>query len=298
MRNNRCYRIRKSHESNYSFLESLLEYNQTYTWFFRINDTAGNVVQTGNYTFTVEDRTAPSITNVIQNNPNPQYNENNTALATISEPTDASRIDTILFYYENHSSSGKWIDITTTSNYTFLESLLEYDQTYTWFFWANDTAANHGQTANFSFTVEDRSIPNIIEVTQTNPTPEYDENNTVSIVVTEPADASGIDTILLYYENDSGSGIWEDVTSKNNYTFLENILEYIQNYTWFFWINDTAGNSVQANNFTFSIEDRTAPNIIDITQSSPTPQYNENNTASIVVTEPSDASGLNKVLFL
>ena len=77
----------------------------------------------------------------------------------------------------------------------------------------------------------------------------------------EPSDASGIDTILLYYENDTGIGIWIDVTGTSNYTFLESLLEYNQNFTWFFWVNDTASNYAQTSNYSFTVEDRTSPNI-------------------------------------
>ncbi|MFW9855339.1 MAG: hypothetical protein ACFFFG_09760, partial [Candidatus Thorarchaeota archaeon] len=282
--------------SNYTFSGAILEYNQSYDWYFWFNDTTANIYQSSIMSFTVTDHSAPNYTGLSQTSNAPEYDENNTVSVTVTEPSDASGVDAILLFYEWEGGPGMWIDVTGTSNYTFSEAFLEYEQVYTWFFWFNDTEGNSDQTVNSSFTVGDTTAPTFSDVNQTSATPEYDDNNTVSVVVTEPDDASGVEVILLYYTIDNISWTPIDVTSTSNYTFSESFLSFNQSIVWYFGFLDFVGNFARTPNNSFIVIDATAPYYSSPTQVSSSPEYNENNTVSITVTEPGDASGVDTVL--
>ncbi|MFX1249445.1 MAG: right-handed parallel beta-helix repeat-containing protein, partial [Promethearchaeota archaeon] len=282
--------------SNYTFNADILVYNQRYDWYFWFNDTEGNINQSSVMTFLVIDSIAPSFSNLIQSNPSPEYNENNTISINVIEPVDASQIDTILVYFENDTGPGVWTDVTSISNYTFSKALLKYNQNYTWFFWFNDTAGNWDQTSNNTFSVGDSTVPTYSDLAQTSVYPEYNESNTVSITVSEPGDASGVDTILLYYKIDDNSFISVNVTETGNYTFNMDVLKFNQNYTWYFWFNDTVGNSGYTDEVFFIVVDTHAPDVVKAADQNTTiPEFNNTVVISINVTEPLSASGLYKV---
>jgi parallel beta-helix repeat protein len=238
-----------TNQQNFTFSSSLLSYGN-WEWFIWFNDTASSSRETPILNFSVIDIIPPTYSNLSQTSTTPEYYENNTVSINVSEPIGASGVDTILLFYR--LDEGSWIskDVTSTSNYTFDANILDYNQSYDWYFWFNDTAGNINQSSIMNFVVSDSIAPIYSNLIQTNPSPEYNENNTVSIIVTEPPDASQVSTIMLYYENDSGPGIWVDVTGTSNYTFSEPLLKYNQSYTWFFWFNDTEGNYAQTANST------------------------------------------------
>jgi hypothetical protein len=78
-----------------------------------------------------------------------------------------------------------------------------------WIF-ANDTLDNSRSV--YYYFITDDSAPTYSNLEQSTSEPEYNEINTVSITVSEPSDASGIDTILLFYRLDSGTWTYVDVT--------------------------------------------------------------------------------------
>ncbi|MFX0150110.1 MAG: hypothetical protein ACFFAJ_04975, partial [Candidatus Hodarchaeota archaeon] len=290
-------KINVTETSNYTFTANMLKYNQTYDWYFWFNDTAGNINQTPSETFTVIDTTAPTYSGLSQTNPTPEYNETNTVSVTVSEPVNASGVDSIWLFYRVDNGIWIQINVTETSNYTFTAIMLKYDQTYDWYFWFNDTAGNTNQTLINSFTVDDTVAPTYSNLEQTNVSPEYDGTNTVSVTVSEPINASGVDSIWLYYRIDGGSWIQINVTETSNYTFSVNQLKYDQTYEWFFWFNDTAGNNNQTSSDTFTVIDTTAPTYSGLSQTNPTPEYDETNTVSVTVSEPLNASGVESIWF-
>ncbi|GAG65321.1 unnamed protein product, partial [marine sediment metagenome] len=259
-----------------------------------VNDSLGHST-CENFTLITDDSN-PTYSNLKQTNPNPNYNESNTVSILVSEPLDASGVDTILLYYRIDSGSWVIVDVTLTSGYTFIASQLSYGQEYDWYFWFNDTAGNSDQSPIHSFTVTDTYSPDCISSSQTNPNPEYNETNTVTVSLSEPIDASGVDTILLYYRIDSGSWVIVDVTSTGFYTFPVDQLVYGQIYDWYFWFNDTAGNTDQTVLQSFTIKDSYDPICDSLSQSSIYPEYNESNTINIMVSEPFDASGVDTIL--
>ncbi|MFX0172318.1 MAG: right-handed parallel beta-helix repeat-containing protein, partial [Candidatus Hodarchaeota archaeon] len=287
--------INVTETSNYTFTANMLKYDQTYDWYFWFNDTAGNSDQTSTSSFSVIDTNAPTYSDLSQSNPTPEYDETNTVSVTVSEPINASGVDSIWLYYQIDGGSWIQINVTETNNFTFVTNILKYNQIYDWYFWFNDTAGNSDQTPTSSFTVIDTNAPTYSGPSQSNPTPNYNETNTVSVVVSEPVNASGIDSIWLFYRIDSGSWIQINVIETSNYTFIANMLKYDQIYDWYFWFNDTAGNSDQTSTSSFTVIDTNAPTYSDLSQSNPTPEYDETNTVSVTVSEPVNASGVGSI---
>jgi hypothetical protein len=288
-------KINVTEPSSFTFTANMLKYNQTYEWYFWFNDTAGNWAQTAINKFMVNDTTTPIYSGLSQTNPTPEYDEANTVSIVVSEPVNASGVDSIWLYYQVDGGSLRIINITVTTSYTFTANMLKYNQTYDWYFWFNDTAGNWAQTPTNTFTVNDTTIPTYSNLQQSNTTPEYDESNTVAVTVSEPVNASGVDSIWLHYQIDSGLLRTINVTESNSYTFTSNMLKYNQTYEWYFWFNDTAGNWAQTPITTFTVNDTTPPTYSNLQQSNPTPEYDENNTVSVTVNEPLNASGVDSI---
>ncbi|MHA1966508.1 MAG: hypothetical protein ACW964_01775 [Candidatus Hodarchaeales archaeon] len=282
--------------SSYTFSSEILRYSQIYEWYILFNDSAGNIANTTHQTFTVVDNTIPTYTNLVQTGPIIEYDGFNTLSVTITEPEDASGLITIRFYYRVNFQSYQWIDVTSTSTYTFTADDLSYGEIYDCFFWFNDMAGNSGQTSTKSFSVVDQTKPDFSDLNQTNQDPEYDDFNIVSINVTEPSDASGINAITLFYRINQTSWIEEDVTSTGRFNFTSEMLYYGQFIEFYFWFEDLVGNSNQTETLNFTINDQTPPTYTTLGQISITPEYNTNNSVFITVTEPLDASGVDTIL--
>ncbi|MHA2245493.1 MAG: right-handed parallel beta-helix repeat-containing protein [Candidatus Hodarchaeales archaeon] len=281
----------------FTFTETMLEYNQTYQWRIGYNDTAGNAAYSEEFVFTVIDSFVPDVIKAAnQTTTTPEYDENNTISITVSESSDASGIDTILLKYQINKGSWIEVDVTTTSNFTFTEDMLNYGQVYDWFFFFNDTAGNSAETSTISFTVVDKTALEYSDLSQTSSTPEYNGSNTVSVVISDPDNASEVDTILLYYSINSGPWIEVNVTLTSNFTFTPVMLRYNEVYEWYFTFNDTAGNNNQTTFETFTVIDSYLPDVMEAAiQTSSYPEFNDSVSTSISVEESFDASGLDIV---
>ncbi|MFX1512151.1 MAG: hypothetical protein ACFFCQ_06165, partial [Promethearchaeota archaeon] len=285
---------------SYIFTAAMLEYGQVYKWFIGYNDTVGNTATTNEFTFTVNDPYAPDVdVTPSQTTTAPEFNETNSVSITVSEPSDAVGLGMVWLNY----TITEWlnfsvIDVTATQNYTFTAEMLEVGQVYRWFIGYNDSLGNTATTLVFSFRVQDTASPNVIEdPTQSTNTPEYNETVVVSIRVEEDPDAEGLDTVWLNYTTTD----WVtfeviNITSTQNYTFSADTLSYGQIYQWIIGFNDTAGNTGYTIDFSFTVEDHHTPDVmVEPNQTTNIPEYNDTNTISIFLSEPSDASGLHSV---
>ncbi|MFX0053019.1 MAG: right-handed parallel beta-helix repeat-containing protein, partial [Candidatus Hermodarchaeota archaeon] len=281
---------------NYTFTSDLLFFQQIWEWYFWFNTTSGQPYQTGLMYFIIVDKHPKVYTDVYQTNSVIEYDKSNTVTIVIEEPTGASSIDTILLYYKVDDNPWSFVTATQTSNYTFTADILSYGQFIQWYFWINDTAGNVNMTAIFSFVVIDITPPTVITLDQTDNFIKYNESNTVSVDLYEPNDASGLDTVLLYYR--VNNGLWNvvNVTNLHNYTFIEEMLFYGQEYEWYFWFNDTAGNENESLIQTFSVIDTYAPQLNHLSITNANYEYHDFIDVSINVSELVDASGLDRIL--
>jgi hypothetical protein len=281
---------------NYTFTS--LVYGLTYNWIMGYNDTVGNTAYCPEFFFMVVDTYAPDVIKPASQTPSPPYEYNETVIASINviEPINASGLNKVWINY----TIDNWViytikDITGTQNYTFTS--LVYGQTYNWTIGYKDTVGNTGYSTELSFTVVDSHVPDVIEPASQTPSPPYEINDTVvaSINVNEPINASGLHKIWINYTIDN----WvtytiEDITGTQDYTF--NYLVYGQTYNWTIGYNDTFGNTGNSTEFSFTVVDSYAPDVVEIgSQNTTTPEFNETVIVSINVTEPINASGLHKV---
>jgi hypothetical protein len=73
------------------------------------------------------------------------------------------------------------------------------------------------------------------------------------------------------------------------------MLVFGQFWEWFFWYNDTVGNSAQTPIVNFTVQDFTPPTYTNIAQTKQALYVGDNNTVSLYTTEPADASGVFKI---
>ncbi|MFW9906196.1 MAG: Ig-like domain repeat protein, partial [Candidatus Thorarchaeota archaeon] len=117
------------------------------------------------------------------------------------------------------------------------------------------TAGNSDSTLTRTSVVEDNNPPNYSNVNQTKEILRAGENNTVSLNVWEPKDASGIDRVEIKYRHESQeevSWIVLDVTQSRSFTFIYNDL-INGTYYWFFEIYDKAGNVLTTPTYSFEV---------------------------------------------
>jgi hypothetical protein len=222
------------------------------------DDKAGNRDQTAIQSITVTDTTPPECY-VLFDVSSLVYDKSANVSALITEPTDASGVDEIYFYYKEENSS-EWQRVLITENQSFLfdASLLTYGQVWEWYFWYNDTAGNSDSTSVMSYMVQDFEPPSYSDMNQTDDLLTAGENNTVSIHVWESEDASGISQVWINYRHESQEEVgieWtmKDITESLSYTFYYNDL-LNGTYYWFFEIVDNAGNTVKTPIELFEVE--------------------------------------------
>jgi hypothetical protein len=242
---------------------------------------------------------------------------------TISDPSIFTYSDGTTYYYGDEMNSTIAVDVTTVgisdsgSGIYAVMFPAFWNQSTAW----NDTISSYGRTYGISssegdtgsFNVvvfdnvgnkairfwtirRDAAAPTYTDLTQTSSNPEYDESNGISVSVSEPVDASGIDAIVLNYKVNNGSWVYKDVTAASSYTFTADMLRYNQTYAWYFIFNDSVGNSNQTPMQSFAVVDNTAPSYSDLDQTTSTPEYDAPNTVSVNVVEPEDASNISTIL--
>jgi hypothetical protein len=281
---------------NYTFVQLVFGWN--YDWIIGFNDTVGNTDYSLEFSFTIVDNYVPDVVEAASQTPSPPYEYNDTVVASINvtEPINASGLQMVWINFTTNNWATYTIkDITPTQNYAFTS--LVYSQTYNWTIGYNDTAGNTGYSTEFSFTVVDTFTPDtVITANQNTTTPEFNETVIVSINITEPINASGLHKVWINYTiNNWASYTIKDITPTQNHTFTS--LVYGQTYNWTIGYNDTVGNTGYSTEFFFTVVDSYAPDVIETANQTPSPPYEYNDTvvASINVTEPINASGLQMV---
>jgi hypothetical protein len=107
-----------------------------------------------------------------------------------------------------------------------------------------------------SSVVQDFDPPSYSNINQTDELLTAGENNTVSLDVHEPEDASGIDQVWIKYRHESqGDVSWTvlDITGSLTFIFKYNDMQLNGTYYWYFEIYDKAGNFVQTPTKSFEV---------------------------------------------
>ncbi len=236
----------------------------TFTYVIWANDTYNAWNSSGEHTFTIEDTTLPSISNV-QDEPDPQVY--------------GGFVNFSAAVKDNVNLSGVWIDFSTMGNYS-----MKYDETSERYFFnesityqgkhyytirANDTSNNWNSSVEFNFTIIDTIAPVLSDV-QAVPDPlEFGGSVNIS--------ASVVDNVNV-------STVWVNLTGIGNYSmnydpislkyYLIAPFYIIDTIEFSIWANDTSDNWNGSADHNFSMIDTGLPVISDLS-ATPDPQEME-----------------------
>ena len=268
------------------------------------------------YNIIVSNYTGPIIFSIIHLPTSPGYNESVVVNCTTFVPPLYGQIDTVLLHYYNGVS---WY-IVPMSNTTpinvgqktvFTGNIPQFSLNTKVSYWifANDTNGNFTNADNYgrfyNYTVTDKWAPLISAIIVQNAPITYDESPDVRCRVQEPLAASGVQSVLLVYNNGTG---WFNVTMT---MYLGNI--YDGYYSGLiprarygtlirFWISarDIAGNTRIDNNqsyyYSFIVNDSISPTISEIVINNAPIAYNMSANITCHVIEPVTAAGVGSVI--
>jgi len=138
------------------------------------------------------------------------------------------------------------------------------------------------------------SPPEIVSVTRSPETPNYDQSVTITAQVNRGS--TDIDSVILSYQIESAS--WINVTMSLDAGFYVAGIPaqpYSTAVNYKVYANDTFGNSVVSGLFSYTVGDFVPPVISNVLQVPNSPNPNQAVKVSATVTEPPEASGLKNV---
>jgi hypothetical protein len=181
----------------------------------------------------------------------PAYNETVTILANIVDPVSGVKNATLR--YEIGEDQHDIIMTQDNGLYEAIIPALPYDTEVTYLIYSFDNAGNSAMSSNFAYAVEDPYQPVMGVPTWTPQDPIVNENVTVSVTVTEPLGASGVDQVILLYSNatsvftivmtDNQNGNWTAVVGNQTGAKVAFIIKAI----------DKAGNEIETVMHEFSL---------------------------------------------
>ncbi|MCD6485157.1 MAG: hypothetical protein J7L47_08625, partial [Candidatus Odinarchaeota archaeon] len=250
------------------------------------NDTLGNTAESDVYSYTVVDNEPPTISNVTWTPLEPIHNETVTVMAHIN---DSGGIDTVILSYI-HGELEEWNNVTMSLvNGVYVGTIPAYPETTPIYFRiiATDTVGNEAVSTIYHYTVKDVLPPAIVSLTYSPFEPTDKDTVTISVQLTDP---SGISVVILSYNK---SDTWINVTMSfdgENYlgtieAFPETTLVQFRIYA-----NDTAGNLLISDLYSYTVIDVNPPVINNITWVPESPNSNDNVTIYVNTTDPSGIS--------
>ncbi len=227
-----------------------------YIW---CNDEYMNAVQSTTQYITImqsasPEDTTPPVINFIDYLDYPVEGE---SIPVNGSVTDNTVINTVIINYR--VDEGQWMSIEANVNGDLFEAFIgpfEAGETVQFYIWASDTSGNN--VSSDIYTIIIQSIGDNIAPTISVPAIGAVEGQDVTIEVTV-FDSSGVDTVLFYYQVNSGT--WFHITTTltvydtyrgNLGSFLEG--DYINFYVW---ANDTCGNEGFSETISFTILENT-----------------------------------------
>ncbi|MBI2670363.1 hypothetical protein HYX18_00055, partial [Candidatus Woesearchaeota archaeon] len=245
--------------SNVTRINALQGNNVTWFWFF--NDSSGNNNITDMKSFIVVDNTTPLYNLTAKNQTKVFSNDLINFSALVS---DNIRLQGFIFSINltNNFVNSSFVSLTDSfnniSNITRINALQGINVTY--FFWFNDTSGNNNYTQWQSFLVEDNTTP-LYNNTFKNESAVY-ENILInfSTIITDNFRLDRfVFSINLTGNFVNSSFIPLSATFHNVSNVTRIIASQGNNVTWFFWFNDTFGNSNYTQWQSFTVIDDTTP---------------------------------------
>jgi len=273
---------------NGAYVGTIPAYPETTPIYFRIiaTDTVGNEAVSAIYHYTVKDVLPPTIVSLTYSPFEPTDKDTVTVSVQLTDPSGISVA--ILSY----NKSDTWVNVTMSfdgENYlgtieAFPETTLVQFRIY-----ANDTAGNLLISALYSYTVIDVNPPVINSVTWVPESPSSNDNVTVYVNTTDP---SGISTVILSYTPDVG---WLNVTmTLEDGLYVATIPAFPAStlVQFLITVNDTVGNRVESEIFSYTVSDVDPPQISSVVWSPTEPLYNETVTVVATITDESDIASV------
>ncbi|MHA1820776.1 MAG: fibronectin type III domain-containing protein [Promethearchaeota archaeon] len=315
--------------NNYTITFSNIIYNSSQTVYYKVvvNETDGWSSESNGgtaYSFSTIDTTNPTLSNLHLSDSTPEYDGSTTLTVDASEIPQDSGLASVYLYVKNGSAA-------TTSDFRIVDSsavypswsesfsfvipdyCLTYRERLYYLVRATDNAGHYSDLTG-SISVDDSKAPNLTYNGISDSTPEYDQDVTVNYTISEPSDASGFYTdgsrIYLRYKlnsaptsvNDYNGQVGPSNTPLNRdggdvlFTIPESVFAYDDTVYYFLNIEDQVGNSNNdySSAHSFSSHDSTSPSVTPGSTNTDNANYLGDKTLYFEVTEPSDASGVNK----
>ncbi|MBD3226849.1 MAG: hypothetical protein GF329_01570, partial [Candidatus Lokiarchaeota archaeon] len=306
-----------SFDAFYNVSIPALSFGTSAMFYIFANDSANNQIVNNNsgsnFTYLIEDYWGPSISEITLNNPPIIYNMTASITCRVQEPSGASGVDFVILSYNDGSWNNITMDLLSGNNsdgiYNASIPSLPYNTNVQYYIWTNDSSSNPSFDDNsglyYSYLVEDHWGPSISEITLNDPLITYNITANITCRVQEPTDASGVDVVILSYNDGSN---WNNITmnllSGNNFDGIYNAsipnLAYNTNVQYYIWTNDSSSNPSFDDNsgsyYSYLVEDHWGPSISEITLNNPPITYNMTANITCWVQEPSGASGVNVVI--
>ncbi len=260
---------------NYTFAETEIAWNQLFNYSIRATDVAGNLRVSSFYSFRVDDKQKPTISNLKLENPSGRYNVQANITVRLTEPTDAAGIQNTTIQY-SLTGGVSWINLTSSrangTIYSGVWSVLlpyvNYGITVQVRCLTYDRQGNSRLATAITYFVDDFVNPTVNLVTYDTDC-EYRETNIITINITEamtPALASGVANVYVNYSVNNGAntrlilvrltgtvynGLWNCTIPKQNYG---SVIRF--NYT----IQDIELNQLLAPvAYTYTVQDHVLP---------------------------------------
>jgi len=271
-------------------------YDSTVNYKIYAYDWACNRAISKTYSYVVADSYPPVISCVYHTPSSPEYNETVSVFAIVTEPQNASGVQSVTLNYWNGSV---WtpIDMTREGDvYNATITPLPYGTKVKYWVNASDHAGNWIASCVYSYVVGDRKPPRISIVSWTE-TPNYDESVTIKAIVVDN-EGSGIESVILQYSTNSIDWINVPMNLEGNNLYTAEIppKPYDTIVIFYVYASDEAGNSDLSQPHFYRVIDIYPPTISDVEHKPTSPNYDETVTISAVVTEPQNASQVGFVI--
>jgi len=208
----------------------------------------------------------PEIVSVTRNPETPNYDQSVKITAQVIK--GSADIESVILGYQ--IDSGSWVSVTMILEgglYVADIPAQPYNTAVNYKVYAYDTFGNYDVSGLFSYTVGDFVPPVISNVVHVPTSPYPSDIVTVSAKVTEPADASGVKNVTLWY-TEAGTWTFTDMTLHEG-LWTANIPEQGGGLHVKFFVEafDNAGNNAKTSTFGYTVIIPNIPPIAEFTES-------------------------------
>ncbi|PVX25908.1 MAG: hypothetical protein CW691_03145, partial [Candidatus Bathyarchaeum sp.] len=210
----------------------------------------------------------PEIVSVTRSPQTPNYDQSVTVTTQVN--AGAAPITSVVLSYQ--VDSGSWTDVPMVLDagvYVADIPAQAYASVVNYQVYAADSNGYNIGSAVYSYTVDDFVSPVISNVVQTPGSPIPDQPVRVAATVTEPADASGVKKVTLWY---TSNNVWSSMSmSANGDVWAAYLPAKNAGYSASYYVEafDNAGNSASTSTYSYTVVIPNDPPIANFTAESP-----------------------------